>query len=122
MPKRRLKNVNLLELSPVPVAEWEEEDGHVVLLRPPPSGRGWRWVASWLSYAGAARRVRLDEIGTFSWKQLDGTRTVGDIVSTLRETFGDRIEPAEERLGTFVRSLREQGFLAYPGVDTETRP
>ncbi len=118
-PGKGLKGVNLLDLTPVRVAEWTEQEGRVVLQRPRPTGRGWRKLSSWLSYVGAAPRVRLDEVGSFSWNQIDGSKTVAELARVVRERFGSAVEPVEQRLGELIRQLREQGFVAYRGVDEE---
>jgi hypothetical protein len=109
----RLEDINLLDLTPVREAEWKDVDGWVVLQRPPPGRGGLRGLGDRLSFAMAARRIRLDDLGSCSWKCFDGETTVGDACAVLRERFGDSIEPVEERLGRFVRYLHQDGFLSY---------
>jgi len=117
-----LAQVNLLELAPVRVASWEEaDDGRVVLTRPRPRTRGARRLADLLSYWMSVRRIRLDEVGSFCWRQLDGRCTVGELARRLREAFGEAVEPAEERVGQWVRIMRHQDMLAYPGHDPVPR-
>lgn len=108
-----LGDVNLLDLTPVREAEWKDVDGWVVLERPPPSRGGLRGLGDRLSFAMAARRIRLDDLGSVSWMCFDGETTVGEACAVLRERFGDPIEPVEERLGRFVRYLHQDGFLSY---------
>ncbi len=103
---------NLLEWTPVRVAEWRDVDGGVVLERPPAKRSGIRGFGRLTAFM-AARRVRLDDIGSFSWKRFDGETTVGAVCGALRERFGESVEPAEERLGRFLHSLRREGFLYY---------
>ncbi len=116
-----LSRVDLLGIRPVRLAEWVEEDERVVLVRPAPTSRGLRRVTDAVSYWLSPRRVRLDELGSFAWRLLDGRHTVREAVDALRERFGEAAEPAEERLGVFVRTLRHQGFLAYPEWDDVPR-
>lgn len=111
--RERLGDANLLELTPVREADWKDVDGRVVLERPRPSRRGLRGLVGQLSYLMAARRIRLDEIGSCSWLCFNGHTTVGEACAALRERFGDSVEPVEERLGGFVRHLRRDGFLSY---------
>ena len=115
--KDPLEAVNLLELAPVRVASWSEVDGRVTLERPRPRVRGPMRVLHAITTAMSVPRVRLDELGSFCWTRLDGARTVEVIAADVRDTFGDAAEPVEERLGTFVRMLRDQEFLVYPGWD-----
>ena len=103
---------NLLELVPVRTASWAEDTGKVVVevpARKPP------WFLAWLSYGTKSRKVRLDEVGSLAWNLLDGRRTVGEVATVLRERFSDRVEPAEERLGTLLRLLHRGGLVAYRG-------
>jgi hypothetical protein len=121
MSKRRklkeLEDVNLLEIVPVRLAEWEEVGDRVVVIRPAPGGRGIKRLLNLFFFALAARRIRLDDMGSVAWKLLDGEMTVAQVAGKLREEFGERVEPAEERFGHQVRVFRREGLVAYPGWD-----
>ena len=112
-----LEDNNLLELTPVRVAAWEEIGGRVVVRRPPPASRGLRALLDRLLHLLSVGRIRLDERGSFVWKLLDGAHTVGQVANAARQRFGDAVEPAEERVGSLVRMLRHQALVAYPGWD-----
>lgn len=112
-----LEGVNLLELTPVRLAEWEEEAGRVVVIRPDPRTRGFRGALDRVLHKLSPRRIRLDEVGSLAWLSLDGQRTVQDIADLMTETFGDKVHPVEERLGQLVWVLRREGLLGYPGWD-----
>ena len=92
----------------------------MTLDRPPPHGRGPVRFLRAITHAMSVPRVRLDELGSYCWTRLDGERTVAAIAVDVRATFGETAEPVEERLGTFVRMLRDQEFLAYPGWDDQS--
>ena len=115
--ERELEGVNLLGLAPRRVAEWEETDGTLVLLRPEPSSAGLRGVLDRFFHKMSASRIRLDEVGAFVWLNFDGERTVGEVGELMREEFGEKVEPVEERLGHFVWVMRKEGFLMYPEWD-----
>lgn len=108
---------NLLELVPERSADWEERADRIVLLRPRPSASGPRRLFDWLAYQLAAKRLRLDEVGTFSWRRMDGRRTVHQIASDLRREFGAQVEPAEERLGRFVQQLQREELVRFPELE-----
>jgi hypothetical protein len=113
-----LKGVNLLGLAPRPLAHWEEaEEGRVVILRPEPDTKGLKGLMDGFFHRMSASRIKLDEVGSFAWRLLDGDRTVGEIAELLREEFGDAVAPAEERLGHLIWLLRREGLIAYPGWD-----
>lgn len=113
----KLEEVNLLDLAPVRVAEWEEVDGRVVLARPTKWRSGVKGALDRFFYLLSARKIRLDDIGSFVWQQIDGEQTVAQIAEKLRAEFGERAEPAEGRLGHMVRVLRREDLVAYPGWD-----
>ena len=81
----------------------------------PTPSRPWRAPLAWLSSRMSTKRVRLDEVGSLAWTLFDGRRTVAEVAAALRERFGDRVEPAEERLGTLVRQLHRGGMVGYLG-------
>lgn len=113
-----LEGINLLDLAPVRLANWTEAEGRVTLVRPRPDGKGVKaFFHRFFSYHLVPRLIKLDAVGTFAWQQLDGRRRVCEIAETMRGELGEAAEPAEERLGHFVRTLRREGFLAYPGWD-----
>jgi hypothetical protein len=90
-----------------------------VVVEVPAPGRPWRAPFAWLSFKISGKRVRLDEVGSLAWTLLDGRRTVGEVAAALRERFGDRVEPAEERFGALVRSLHRGGLIGYRGGDDD---
>ena len=115
--KDPLRGVNLLGLAPMRTADWTERAGRVVIQRPRPEGRGVRLVGRRISHWMAPARLRLDPIGSFTWTRLDGAASVGRVCEMVRDEFGPAAEPVEERVGEFVRLLRQEAMLAYPSVD-----
>ena len=85
--------------------DWREADhGCCVVLRSRfGEGRLGRWLASKLG--DSFYRIRLDDVGTFIWRACDGGTPLAEIAGRLRDEFGERVEPAEERLARFVHSM-----------------
>lgn len=85
--------------------DWRElDDGRCVVLRPQlGAGRIGRWLASRLG--NPCYRIRLDDVGSFIWKACDGETPLTAVAGRLRDEFGERVEPAEERLARFVQSM-----------------
>jgi hypothetical protein len=115
--ERDLEGVNLLGLAPCRIADWEEVDGRVVMLRPFPTSGGLRGLLDRFFHRMSARRIRLDEVGSFAWRSLDGTRTVAEVGELMEVEFGELVNPVEERLAHLIWMLRREGFLVYPGWD-----
>jgi len=116
-----LEQVNVLELVPVHAAEFEEKDGHIVVIRPRPATSGFRGIVDRLLHELSARRIRLDEFGSFVWRYIDGQRTASEIASLMRSRFGDAVEPAEERVGKLVQVMYREDFVNYEAVGGGTK-
>jgi hypothetical protein len=85
--------------------EWKEaEDGKMVVFRPRfGEGRIAQWLESLLGLS--PYRIRLDEIGGLVWSNCDGKMSAQEIADKLRDQFGEKIEPAEERLQHFILQM-----------------
>jgi hypothetical protein len=70
-----------------------------------------RWLAKSLRRPDI--EIKLDELGSAVWEACDGRATVGDIVRHVRDRFGDRIEPAHERLGRFLHQLARNRLIRW---------
>ena len=110
--KTKPESLNLLELVPHRIATWSE-DGEKVVLQLPEPERSWRRAFALLSYKIWNKKVRLDEVGSFAWRLLDGQRTVAEVAEMLRQEFAEKVEPAEERLGVLVRMLHRGRLVTY---------
>ncbi len=121
MKRRRpadLEGRNLLDLTPVRLTDWSEQGELVVVDRPVPP-KPWRAPWQWLSLIVAAKKLRLDAVGSHAWRAFDGRNTVGEIAVDLERTFGKAVEPAAERLGMLVRTMRQEGLVGYLGIDPQ---
>ncbi|HXV60416.1 MAG TPA: PqqD family protein [Vicinamibacteria bacterium] len=110
--------MNVLDLTPHRAADWTERDGLVVLVRPRPAARSLRGLIDGLGYLLAAKRLRLDALGSFCWRQIDGKRTPWEIATVVRREFGSECEPAEERVGRFLRMLAREGLVYFDELAT----
>ena len=70
--------------------------------------------ANWLM---SPRRVRLDDIGSFAWRRLDGATKVRTLAGVMRDAFPDCCDQLEERLGLHLRVLRRLRLIAFPEWD-----
>lgn len=104
--------------TPVWSAEWYEKDNRVVVVRPR-VGRSWLSPSRWFAAVFEPRRWRLDELGSFCWRRLDGERTVGELADELRAEYGETVEPAEERVGRFLHVLVREGMARPPGSERD---
>jgi hypothetical protein len=113
MPRRRDKSRQISYLDKVPsraIEHEEGDDGRLTLLRPKFT-RGplaW-WLQPRMKYKYF--RVHLDDIGTATWRAIDGERNVGQIADLLYEEFGERIEPRYDRMSRFIDTLARSAMV-----------
>jgi len=96
------RNRRWLSSGPGDVRVLEPRYGHTAL---------GRWLARNLRRPDI--EIKLDELGSAVWEACDGRATVGDIVRHVRDRFGDRIEPAHERLGRFLHQLARNRLIRW---------
>lgn len=58
-------------------------------------------------------RANLDELGSFLWLNIDGKTNVAKLIEIMMERFGDRVEPASERVLLFLTQLYKAGFINF---------
>lgn len=107
------KEGNFLNLIPEINCQWARDpEGKVYLLVP-------RFTNPWMKKIalklGKTERVKifLDEIGTRSWKLIDGRRTVRDIGRLLEKDMGETVKPVYERLTEFMSILFRNKFILF---------
>ncbi len=107
--------VDLLELEPVRCVPWQESvDGKVIIDRPPPPVRGLRGLIERANWLVTPRRIRLDDLGSFAWRRLDGVTKVRTLAGVMREAFPDSRHQIEERLGAYLRAMRRLRVIDFP--------
>lgn len=65
--------------------------------------------------------IDLDEQGSFVFRQIDGTRTVGDIALLVKEVFPEEDGVLYARLAKYMQILRNNKFIYYRGKDRMPR-
>ncbi len=110
MKKQETTGTNLWELTPLRNAKWETTDeGKVVVLVPKFKNAFLvKWVLPHL--AKPFFRIKLDDIGSHIWKQCDGATSLSTIAESLKNKFGDAVEPVDARINKFINHL-ERGDL-----------
>jgi hypothetical protein len=100
-------------LVPVRQYRWEEQaDGRITVLIPKFTGRFTRrWLMPLLARPHV--RLRLDELGSFVWRELDGDTTVGGLVARVHGRFGGEPADARARVSSFVRQLARTTAVTF---------
>jgi hypothetical protein len=111
--EKKNRELNLLELVPVRDIKWKTDDqGKVIILKP-------KFKNSFLKKHLLPRmkrpfyRVKLDEMGSYFWKNCDGIKNIREIAKLHKEKFGEKAEPVIDRISLFVKSLDRNNFIAF---------
>jgi hypothetical protein len=118
MARSKMKReLNLLDLVPKRIVEYEVADDGIVTLFAPRFKSA--FLKKWLQpkLKRPYLRVTLDEIGSAVWLLCDGGRNVKEIAAVVQERFEERIEPCYERMGLFFQQLDGARFIAYTNLD-----
>jgi hypothetical protein len=111
-----LSNINYLELTPYRLFEFiVEENGSVSVLIP-------RFINKVLVkivnpfLKSPFVKTKFDDFGSHVWQEIDGKNKVFDIAVSLRNKFGEKAEPAEERVTKFLTQLYTYKFLKFKEI------
>jgi len=104
---------NILEYVPIQNCPWgTDEKGMVFLIKEKTRNKLLKKIISALGRSQDFH-IHLDELGTAAWLQADGQRTILEISTRLKETFAQKIEPAEARLAHFFVMLSRDRFVRW---------
>ncbi len=65
-----------------------------------------------------ADAVGTNPVGVAVWKRMDGRKSLGDIVSEIKNSFEDTPDDVFKEIATFVDTLTENGFV---GLELERK-
>ena len=106
-------NINYLELTPACIHGHEiKENGKVSILIP-------RFTSKFFGkyflplLKNKFIPLKLDEFGSETWLLIDGKRNVQEICDFLAGKFGEKIQPAEERVTSFLTHLYTNKFIRF---------
>ena len=108
------QEVNLLDIIPVRLAEYETSpDDRITLLKPKFS---LQFIQKYIlpKMKRSHYKVHLDAFGSYVWRLCDGKNSVEKIGEILKQKFGDEIEPVYERLSIFMKQLQRGRFIELP--------
>jgi len=111
--EKKNKELNLLELVPIRNIQWKTDDqGKVILLKPKFKNR---FLAKHLlpRMKHPYYKVKLDEMGSFFWKNCDGKNNIKEIARLHKEKFGEKADPVLDRISLFVKSLDKNDFITF---------
>jgi len=109
---REKETQNILDMIPLRSYEWEEK-GETISVKVPKfrSKLGQKFCS--LIKKKRTYRVNLDEYGSYVWKLCDGRRTVREIGNSLKEKFGEDLEPVYERVAELFNIMEANKLISY---------
>ena len=111
--------INYLELTPVRNYDHVVEDTGLVSVLVPKFDI--KWIDKIMSKIIKSRffKAKLDEFGTETWLEMDGTKSVQTVSEHLQKKFGDKINPVNERLTKFLSELYKYNFITFKELNTK---
>ena len=116
--RNKFKGLNYLELTPVRLLEFDLYDGGLVLVMIPKFKKKF-FKRLFLNNRPLDIRLKLDELGSAVWLELDGQKNVQDIIDELTLKFGNKIQPAEARITKFLTNLYQNKFITFNELNNE---
>ena len=113
--KRQKKNFMDLIPTANPVYTWDTDRNGIVTVHVVNKGF-YNWLAQKLFKKPRVSHIKLDCYGSFVWQQMDGKRTVFEIMGLVKEQFGKDAEPTAERLVKYFQILYQNKFIGYVKV------
>jgi len=112
-------SINYLELTPVRNYEHVVEDSGLISVLVPKFDIN--WLDKIMSKIIKSRffKAKLDEFGTATWLEMDGTKSVQSVSEHLQKKFGEKINPVDERLTKFLSELYKYNFITFKELNTK---
>lgn len=121
--RRFLKKANLLDLTPTRLHEHDTDEGGkvVLLVKKFRSEKVSRYV---LGRKSPYYRVKLDELGSAVWKEIDGHSKVSDILDRVRAAYAgtpEKTEELESRLSKYLSLLYDNRYIYFRELEVPKR-
>ena len=112
------KKENYLDFIPLanPQYDWDSGEDEIVTVHMIHRGF-YASIAQKFFHTPRVSHIRLDEYGSFLWRQMDGKRTVGQLADLMKAQFGEQAEPLYERLVKYMQILHNNHFIYFLGKD-----
>lgn len=114
MSKRIKTHNNLLEYIPVkanPYIDEKREENSNITLVIKRQGKLDKLLLKIFRKAHKELYVHLDEIGSYTWENIDGKRTVYELAKEFMTSYSVEEIEALNRMGTFIRILNNNKFI-----------
>ena len=109
---------NYLDYIPVisPQNSWDMKENGIVTVHMVHRGF-FPWIAQRFFGRPRVSHIKLDTMGSFIFRHIDGVRTVNELAELVDEAFGAEAEPLYRRLVEYMQILRNNQFIYFAGKD-----
>lgn len=109
--------MNYLELTPQRIYEHEIEPSGKVSVLVPKFRNKFLVIVLMKRLKSPYIKAKLDEFGSLTWIEMDGSKKVCDISKILTNKFGDKVQPVNERLTKFLTQLYKYNFITFKEIN-----
>ncbi len=111
---KKKSTMDILKCIPIRQFKWEKdkENGKIIIIRPKFISNSWQNFFDPILKTKHFK-IKLDDLGSACWAEMDGNNTIEEIGKILAEKFGDSIEPIYERLIKFTLQLQREKFIRF---------
>lgn len=107
---------NLLDMRPIRLRLYKvnekKGDGNYTILVPKfGNGKIGTWLRKRMKKPDYL--VHLDDFGSYVWHLCDGEKQVREIGVSLKEKFGEKVEPVYDRLSQFFKQMERSKLIAF---------
>lgn len=104
------KSKNFMEMKPKRDGNIEWNEGEKVVLKIKRDGKLDK-IMNKIFKTPIVTNLELDEIGSYVWENCDGEKNVYEISIGLKNHFGNRVEPAIDRLVQYIKILKNNSLI-----------
>lgn len=114
MKKKNIISQNYLEKKPMRPEglAWSVDENGIITLEVENKGVFNR-IAQKLLKKPKISYVHLDEMGSFLWPLLDGSKTITELGEDVEAKFGEKAHPLYERLAKYFQILESYTFISW---------
>ena len=115
--RKILRNINTLDLIPIRRHHHQSEENGLITLIVPKFEKKWMQKFFVSGHRQDHHKIKLDELGSETWKAIDGVRSVNNICEYLRNQREEPIEDLEDRVSKFISMLYEQRYITFQQLE-----
>jgi len=115
--RKILKATSASDLIPIRVYGHDVVEGKVVILAPKFESK---WVHNLFPRTSKLfYRIKLDELGSLSWENISGDKTVSEITLAVKQQLGEKsvsFDEADERVSKFMSLLYDWRYFTFKQI------